>query len=249
MGLPDNFRAAGKARRPCAARDARRRRPESRSFSPAPARRRRASRSASRSRRARRRCNSIRWRSRRGDGRAARSPPGCGKTPSERPALVYSSADPAEVRAAQGKLGAERAGRAGRRPARRRRRDAARRRLHPLPGRGRRDLGRGGRRARRHGARDRAGDRSRRALDAQPRRAGRRAGVEVGQLRRAGFLPEGVDAAEVERAVALDRDAHHERRSQIPRGNLRRRALDLPARPDLRLDRQHQRAAAATAAG
>ena len=92
-----------------------------------------------------------------------------------------------------GQAGRGARGRAGRNPPRRCRRVAARRRLHPLRRGGRRDLRRGRRRARRQGARDRAGDRSRRALDAQPRDAGRGVGVEVGKLRRAGFLFAGVD--------------------------------------------------------
>ena len=112
---------------------------------------------------------------------------------SDRPAVVYSSADPAEVREVQGKLGAERAG-------------ALVESLLAEVGASlladgfSRFVVAGGETS---GAvvgalgvralEDRAGDRSRRALDPQPRRAGRRAGAEVGKFRHRRISFEGVD--------------------------------------------------------
>ena len=109
----------------------------------------------------------------------------------ERPVLVYSTAPPQAVAAAQARSGAHDVGARLERAARRHRQGARRARRAPPRRRRRRDLGRVRAGARRRAAAHRPPDRSRRAV--VPRRAGlgaRRAAAraEVGQLRRRRFL-------------------------------------------------------------
>ncbi|MCC0042564.1 MAG: aldolase [Rhodobiaceae bacterium] len=85
-------------------------------------------------------------------------------------------------------------------------------RLQPLRGGGRRNLGRGRQRAWRQRAGDRAGDRSGRSVDAGDRRQAARPGAEVGQLRRAGLLREGVGPAVVSEVIAST--AHEQARAR-----------------------------------
>ena len=157
----------------------------------------------------------------------------------ERPVLVYSTAEPAAVKAVQGAARRRARRRAGRARARRDRARPGRARRAPARRRGRRDLGRLRAGARRRAAAHRPADRSRRAVvpcaarGARRRRAAPRA--EVGQLRRRRFLHQGL------RGACDDRSPRSATRSAASAASLFERGYVHAHR------RQHQRAPATTA--
>ena len=123
----------------------------------------------------------------------------------DKPFLLYSSDDPAEVAAIQNRLGRDKAGETVEHAFAETARLLARgRRLAPARRR-RRDLRRGRAGARHQDARDRPRDRPRRALDARGRRAGFGDRAEIRQFRCGRLLPEGLELAALDH-VAFGRN-------------------------------------------